>query len=75
MMTTRTTKTNKPIIKDNLKHCIKVNGVLNCKNFGDYHMTHFNCEVLLLADVFESIRKTCITYYDVDPSTALTTPY
>ena len=32
------------------------------------------CDVLILADVFEKFRKTCITYYKLDPANNMTTP-
>ena len=37
-------------------------------------MTYLKCEVCLLFDVFENFRKTCIEYYDLDPSHYLTAP-
>ena len=48
--------------------------LLNCHNFGDYRMTYLECDVLLLADVFENFRKTCIEYYDLDSTDYLTAP-
>ena len=33
------------------------------------------CDVLILADVFENCRKTCITYYKLDPANYMTAQY
>ena len=43
--------------------------------FGDYHETYLKCHVLLLADVFENFRTTCIRYYKLDPAKYMTAPY
>ncbi|MFM7987218.1 MAG: DNA polymerase, partial [Candidatus Fonsibacter sp.] len=59
---------------DECKHAQNVYKQLNCKTFKDYHMTYLKCDVLLLADVFENFRKTCITYYKLDPANYLTAP-
>ena len=47
---------------------------LNCKTFKDYHMTYLKTDVLLLADVFENFRKTCYTYYGLDPANYISAP-
>ena len=47
---------------------------LNCKSFKDYHITYLQCDVLLLADVFENFRKTCGNYYGLDPSNYISAP-
>ena len=35
-------------------------------------MLYLNCEVLLLADVFETVRKTAISQYKLDPAKYIT---
>ena len=35
---------------------------------------YLQCDVLLLADVFENFRKTCETYYKLDPASYYTSP-
>ena len=42
--------------------------------FKDYRMTCLKCDVLLLADVFNIFRKTCMEYYKLDPASYLTSP-
>ena len=55
-------------------HAQDVYDKLNCKSFLDYHLTYLKTDVLLLADVFENFRKTCITYYDLDPANYISAP-
>jgi hypothetical protein len=40
----------------------------------DYHLTYLKCDVLLLADVFENFRSTCIKYYKLDPANYISIP-
>ena len=44
------------------------------KTMGEYHDLYLGSEVLLLADVFESFRKTCLQYYKLDPCHYFTSP-
>ena len=41
---------------------------------GDYHNFYLASDVLLLADVFENFRKTCLEYYKLDPCHYFTSP-
>ena len=41
---------------------------------GEYHDLWLKSDVLLLADVFESFRKTCLKYYKIDPCHYFTSP-
>ena len=37
-------------------------------------MTYLKCDVVFLSGVFENLRKTCIEYYNLDPTNYLTAP-
>ena len=41
---------------------------------GDYHDLYLKSDILLLADIFEEFRKTCLQYYKLDPCHYLTSP-
>ena len=41
---------------------------------GEYHDLYLGSDVLMLADVFESFRKTCLQYYKLDPCHYFTSP-
>ena len=45
-----------------------------CTDMGDYHDLCVQCDTLLLADVFEKFRDTCIDIYGLDPSYFLSAP-
>ena len=44
------------------------------KTVGKYHDTYLKKEVLLLSDVFEKFRKTCLEHYQLDPVHFYTAP-
>ena len=44
------------------------------KNLGEYHYLLVQSDTLLLADVFENFRNTCIKVYELDPAHFLSLP-
>ena len=44
------------------------------KNLGEYHDLYVQSDTLLLADVFESFRNTCLRVYELDPAHFLSLP-
>ena len=55
-------------------HATKVYETFNLQNMGEYHDLYLKNDLLLLADVFESFRKTCLQYYKLDPCHYFTSP-
>ena len=45
-----------------------------CADIGDYHDLYVQCDTLLLADVFEKFRDTCIEIYGLDAFHFLSAP-
>ena len=55
-------------------HARKVWDHFECETFEDYHNVYLLTDVLLLRDVFEKFRKTCMEYYQLDAAKYLTAP-
>ena len=55
-------------------HAQKVWEVFEINNRGKYHDFYVQSDTLLLADVFEKFRDTCIEIYGLDPSHFLSPP-
>ena len=49
-------------------HAQNVWKVFGINNLGEYHDLYVQCDTLLLADVFEKFRDTCIEIYGLDSS-------
>ena len=62
------------ISDDEYKHTQNVWEIFNLKNMGEYHDLYLQSDVLLLADVFENFRKTCLDYYKLDSCHYFTSP-
>ena len=56
------------------QHALNVWKTFNCKTIRDYHNLYLKSDVLLLADVFENFRKTCLHHYNLDPAHYYTSP-
>ena len=55
-------------------HATKVWEIVNLQTTGDYHDLYLKSDILLLADVFENFRSTCLQYYKLDPCHYYTSP-
>ena len=62
------------ITNDEYNHAKRVWKTFNIKTMGEYHDLYFKSDVLLLADVFENFRRTCLQYYKLDPCHYFTSP-
>ena len=62
------------ISDEDYQHAQNVWKTFNMKSMGDYHDVYLKADVLLLADVFENFRKTCLQYYGLDPCYYFTSP-
>ena len=65
---------NKHMSDEDYKHAQNVWDAFSLKNLGEYHDLYLASDVLLLADVFENFRKTCLEYYKLDPCHYFTSP-
>ena len=65
---------NEHISDENYKHAQNVWNTFNLKNMGEYHDLYLQSDILLLTDVFENFRKTCLEYYKLDPCHYFTSP-
>ena len=48
--------------------------LFDLRNVGEYHDLYLKSDVLLLADVFETFRKTCLQYFKLGPCHYFTSP-
>ena len=66
--------TDKNISEDAYSHAKDVWNNFNLKKMGEYHDLYLKTDILLLVDVLENFRKTCLTYYRLDPLHYITSP-
>ena len=56
------------------RHGNNVFKIFKLKNLGEYYDLYVQSDTLLLADVFENFRKTCLKVYELDPAHFLLLP-
>ena len=66
--------TDSGITDKDYNHAKNVWNTFNLQNMGEYHDLYLKTDILLLTDVFESFRKTCLAYYRLDPLHYTTAP-
>ena len=62
------------ISDEDYQHAQNVWNTFKCQSIRDYHDLYLKSDVLLLADVFENFRKTCLKHYKLDPAHYYTSP-
>ena len=60
--------------EDDYEHAQTVWKELGCSTFLDYHKLYLECDVLLLADIFETFRSTALKSHKLDPARYVTLP-
>ena len=56
------------------QHALNIWSTFKCKTIRDYHNLYLKTDGLLLADVFENFRKTCLRHYNLHPAHYYTSP-
>ena len=65
---------NEHISDEQYNHAQNVWDTFNLNTIGDYHDLYLKSDILLLSDVFENFRKTCLQYYKLDPCHYFSSP-
>ena len=65
---------NEHITDEDYKHAQNVWNAFKLSNMGEYHNLYLKSDIILIADVFENFRKTCMEYYKLDPCHYFTSP-
>ena len=65
---------NEHITDEEYQHAQEVSNTFGFKSMGEYHDLYLKSDVLLLADVFENFRLTCLQYYESDPCHYFSSP-
>ena len=67
-------QTDLHISDEDYEHAKKVWKAYECEMLGEYHDLYLATDTVLLADVFENFRKTCLKHYGLDPAHYYTSP-
>ena len=62
------------ISEEDYQHAQQVWKEFGIHNLGDYHDLYLRTDVVLLANVFEAFRDTCLKHYKLDPAHFYTSP-
>ena len=62
------------ISEEDYQHAQRVWKEFGIRDLGDYHDLYLRTDVVLLANVFEAFRDTCLRHYTLDPAHFYTSP-
>ena len=62
------------VSEDDYAHALRVWNAFGIETLGEYSDLYLKTDVLLLADVFENFRDSCLEAYRLDPAHYYTTP-
>ena len=62
------------ISEGDYEHAQRVWKEFRIRNLGEYHDLYLRTNVILLANVFEAFRDTCLEHYSLDPAHFYTSP-
>lgn len=65
---------DKELTEEEYEHAKSVWSILKVKTFETYHLVYQMMDVYLLADIFQTFRKTCLTNDGIDPCYYVSTP-
>ena len=62
------------VSKGNYEHAQRVWKEFRIRNLGEYHHLYLRTDVILLSNVFEAFRDTCLEHYSLNPAHFYTSP-